>query len=160
LIANEWRTINPNVKALEDRAIILHFDPSNEEVHRRVGQWFDDVEVYSFLEEMMPTIPFVSMRHYCKGSQVRRAGLPNWKSNLLQMVLPDPRHACILALQHEPALRSEVERIERFINLTGCSRATYFRMKAKLQNGHGLKDSERGHPIDAPRAMTEPFEGS
>ena len=35
LIANEWKSLNPNVRALEDRAIILHFDPSNEEVHRR-----------------------------------------------------------------------------------------------------------------------------
>ena len=38
LIANEWRTANPNVRALEDRAIILHFDPTNVEVHRKVGE--------------------------------------------------------------------------------------------------------------------------
>jgi len=38
LIANEWRTMNANVRALEDRAIILHFNPSNAEVHRRVGE--------------------------------------------------------------------------------------------------------------------------
>ena len=30
LIANEWKSLNPNVRALEDRAIILHFNPSNE----------------------------------------------------------------------------------------------------------------------------------
>lgn len=29
LIANEWKSLNPNVRALEDRAIILHFCPSN-----------------------------------------------------------------------------------------------------------------------------------
>jgi Cdc6-like AAA superfamily ATPase len=27
LIANEWKSLNPNVRALEDRAIILHFTP-------------------------------------------------------------------------------------------------------------------------------------
>jgi hypothetical protein len=35
LIANEWRTVNANVRALEDRAIILHFDPTNDEVHHQ-----------------------------------------------------------------------------------------------------------------------------
>jgi hypothetical protein len=74
LIANEWKSLNPNVRALEDRAIILHFCPSNEEVHRKVGKWFDDSEVYDFLGRLLPVIPAVSMRHYCKGSQLRRAG--------------------------------------------------------------------------------------
>ncbi len=65
LIANEWRTLNPNVRALEDRAIILHFDPPNSEVHRRVGEWFQDHEVYRFIARILPSIKVLSMRHYC-----------------------------------------------------------------------------------------------
>lgn len=132
LIANEWRTANPNVRALEDRAIILHFSPSNAEIHRRVGEWFHDPEVYGLIAETMPAITALSMRHYCKGAQLRRAGLPDWRSSLLQMVLPDPRLACIVAMQHDATLRSEEQRVERFVAATGSSRATYFRMKAKL----------------------------
>ena len=132
LVANEWRTVNPNVRALEDRAIILHFNPPNAEVHRRVGEWFQDREVYEFIARIMPFITSLSMRHYCKGSQLRRARLPDWRNGLLQMVLPDPRLACIVALQYEPGLTSERERVERFGAATGYSRATYFRMKAKL----------------------------
>ncbi len=64
LVANEWRTVNPNVRALEDRAIILHFDPDNDEIHRRVGQWFGDAEVYEFISQTMPYVQAVSMRHY------------------------------------------------------------------------------------------------
>jgi hypothetical protein len=86
LIANEWRTTNANVRALEDRAIILHFDPSNAEVHRRVGEWFQDPEVFEFIAGIMPSVSAISMRHYCKGSQLRRAGLPDWRKSLLQMV--------------------------------------------------------------------------
>jgi hypothetical protein len=107
LIANEWRTINANVKALEDRAIILHFDPSNAEVHRRVGEWFQDPEVYEFIAGIMPSFSPISMRHYCKGSQLRRAGLPDWRSSVLQMILSDPRLACVASLQHEPTMLSE-----------------------------------------------------
>ncbi|MCE7974793.1 MAG: hypothetical protein DYG92_10815 [Leptolyngbya sp. PLA1] len=132
LIANEWKSLNPNVRALEDRAIILHFCPSNEEVHQNVGGWFNDGEVYEFLGKLIPMIPAVSMRHYCKGSQLRKAGLTDWHTSLLQMVVPDRRAACVLAVQHDSSLRSEEERVLRFIAITGASRATYFRIKAKL----------------------------
>jgi hypothetical protein len=134
LIANEWKSLNPNVKALEDRAIILHFNPSNQEVHRKVGEWFDDPEVYEFLGQIIAVVPSISMRHYCKGSRLRRSGLADWRTSLLQMVIPDTRHACVLAVQHDPDLHSEQQRVEQFIALTRCSRATYFRIKSRLAN--------------------------
>jgi len=139
LIANEWRTLNANVRALEDRAIILHFEPSNSEVHRRVGEWFQDHEVYNFIACIMPYINALSMRHYWKGSQLRRAGLSDWRNSLLQMTLPDPRMACVVALQHEFALRSEREKVERFVTATGCSRSTYFRTKARLMAAKSME---------------------
>ncbi len=132
LIANEWKSVNPNVRALEDRAIILHFCPPNAEVHRKVREWFDDAEVYDFLGRLMPLIPALSMRHYSKGSQLRRAGLADWRASLLQMVVPDSQVACLLAVQHDPVLHSEEDRVAKFIAATGASRATYFRLKAKL----------------------------
>ena len=133
LIANEWRTANPNVRALEDRAIVLHFHPSNAEMHRCVGEWFEDREVYAFLAQVVDAAPALSMRHYCKGSQLRRAGLADWRSSLLQMVLPDPQLAFVMALQYEPTLSVEEERVARFVKITGRSRATYFRLKARLR---------------------------
>ena len=132
LIANEWKSLNPNVRALEDRAIILHFDPSNEEVHRKVREWLDDPEVYAFIGEVMALAPALSMRHYWKGSQLRRAGLDDWRTSLLRMLIADAREACVLAMQHDPRFRSERERVEEFIAATRCSRATYFRLKSRL----------------------------
>lgn len=132
LIANEWKSLNPNVRALEDRAIILHFCPPNDEVHRKVGQWFDDADVYAFLAHLLPIVPAISMRHYCKGSQLRKAGLADWRDSLLQMMIPDRRAACAIAVQYDPALGSEQQRVAHFTATTGASRATYFRLKAKL----------------------------
>ena len=131
--------MNPNVRALEDRAIILHFDPSNSEVHRRVGEWFQDHEVYRFIARMLPSIKALSMRHYCKASQLRQPGLSDWRTSLLQMVFSDPRLACVAALQNKPTLHSEQDRVERFVLRTGYSRATYYRMKARLANALSLE---------------------
>jgi hypothetical protein len=77
-------------------------------------------------------IPTLSMRHYCKGAQLRRAGLTDWQASLLQMMVPDSRVACVLAVQHEPSLGTEESRATRFSEITGASRATYFRIKARL----------------------------
>jgi hypothetical protein len=132
LIANEWKSLNPNVRALEDRAIILHFEPSSEEVHRKVGKWLNDPEVYAFIGQFMTLAPTLSMRHYCKGSQLRRAGLDDWWTSLARMMIPDRREACVLAVQHDPQLLSEQERVEHFIAETRCSRAPYFRLKSRL----------------------------
>lgn len=132
LICNEWKSLNPNVRALEDRAIILHFCPDNAAVHRRVQEWFEDREVYDFLGKLLPLIPEISMRHYCKGAHLRRAGLTDWRRSLLQMVLPDARKAAVVAVQNDPALTTEEQRVAEFVSITGASRATYFRAKASL----------------------------
>jgi hypothetical protein len=132
LIANEWRTLNANVRALEDRAIIIHFAPGNNEVHRQVATWFDDQEVFDFMADHLANIPELSMRHYEKGRMLRRAGVPDWRTRLLQIILPDKRVAVVAALQTDPAFRSDKERIERFIRQTGLSRPTYYRIKQGL----------------------------
>jgi hypothetical protein len=132
LIANEWHTLNANVRALEDRAIILHFEPDNTEVHRRVADWFEDDEVYQFIGDHLAQIPQISMRHYHKGSLLRKAGLGDWRLSLLQMMVPDKRLGLVAALQVDPELTSDAERVARFMAESGQSRPTYYRMRSLL----------------------------
>ena len=101
----------------------------------RVGEWFEDPEVHKFLAPLVPLIPAVSMRNYYKGSQLRRAGLADRRTSLLQMLVPDSRAASVLALRLDRSLRSEEERVMRFIRTTGVSRATYFCVKAGFPRG-------------------------
>jgi len=131
LIANEWRTLNANVRALEDRAIILHFAPSNEEVHRKVADWCADREVYDFVARCLPMISTLSMRYYAKASRLKKAGLGDWRNSLLQMILPDRPAAIALALQLDADLTKK-QRVARFMANSGQSRATYFRIKRQL----------------------------
>jgi len=132
LIANYWRTLNPNVRALEDRAIILHFDPDNAEVHRRVKEWFDDAVVFEFIAHYLSAVPHVSMRHYDKGRRLRRAGFEDWRQIVLQMMLPDRLIGIVAGLQVDPRFETDKERVRRFIEDTGMSRPTYCRIKRRL----------------------------
>ena len=132
LIANEWQTLNTNVRALEDRSIILWFAPSPLEIHRQSAEWFDDPEVYQFIGTYLPHIAQLSMRYYDKGKRLKTAGFLDWKKSLLQMMLSDRATALVAGLQLDPRLRSDAERVTRFAVETGMSRRTYYRLKGHL----------------------------
>jgi len=132
LIANEWRSLNGNVRALEDRTIILWFNPTAEEIHRKTAEWFDEPRIYHFIGSYLPHIPQLSMRYYEKAKRLRDAGFLDWKKSLLQMMLSDRRVAVVAGLQLDPLLSSDTQRIKQFTAETGLSRATYFRVKANL----------------------------
>ena len=132
LIANEWRTLNSNVRALEDRTIILWFTPPAIEIHRRTADWFDDPEVYRFIGSYLPHIPNLSMRYYDKGKRLREAGFIDWRKSLLQMMLTDRIMAVVAGVQLDPRLGSELDRVAQFVAETGASRATYFRLKKSI----------------------------
>jgi len=132
LIANEWRSLNGNVRALEDRAIILWFNPSHDEIHRKTAEWFDEPDIYRFIGSYLPHIPQLSMRYYDKAKRLRNAGFLDWKKSLLQMMLNDRTVAVVAGLQLDPRLSNDAQRIKQFIAETGLSRRTYYRTKANL----------------------------
>lgn len=132
LIANEWKTRNANVAAIEDRAIVVHFIPSALEIHTRSADWFDDREVYDFIGEMLPYIPRHSMRFYNKGLELRNAAPDLWKEWLLECMGVQEKGRAILHLIKSPAYASDAERIAAFEAAGHGSRATFYRWKKLL----------------------------
>lgn len=132
LIANQWRSLNADIHALEDRALVIHFDPSNDELHEVVRAWFADREVYDFIGSLLPYVPRVSIRHYLKGRTLRHAGMHDWKETILRMLLPNTPLACVVRLQLDGSFEREKDRVDQFILETGKSRPTYFRLKQQV----------------------------
>jgi hypothetical protein len=132
LIANEWQTVNANVQAIEDRAIIVHFTPSAGEVHVRVREWFDDEEVYDFIEEHLSYITRPSMRHYLKGTQLRQASPDRWKDQLLKIMGLDEKVKAIRQLITAPDYANDAERVAAFETGGYGSRATFYRWKKRF----------------------------
>ena len=140
MIANKWETINENVRAIEDRAIIVHFDPSPLEVHQKVASWFDDQVVYDFIQDHLHMIAEPSMRHYKKGSQLRRAGRSDWQERLLEICGVDAKARAVVALMMDPDIGGENRRAAAFEERGFGNRDTYFSRKKRL-----------GLPMDLPR---------
>ena len=49
LIGHDWKTLNADVAALEDRGHVLVFEPAALEVHRQAAGWFWDQQIFDFV---------------------------------------------------------------------------------------------------------------
>lgn len=130
IISNLWRRLNANGDALADRGFTIRFDPSNDELHRYVGTWFQDDEVYHFIGRHLRVASPISIRDYINTGKLRKSGM-DWKNVLQRMWKLDPK----LALAAELLARniSPAERLQAFLSHPqGGSRATYFRKTKEL----------------------------
>jgi hypothetical protein len=131
IIANEWKVLNRNVAALEDRGHVLFFQPSPLEVHRRTATWFWDQEIFDFIGARLHWIEDASMRHYVAAWELKQAGL-DWRRLILSRCLSG-RALLVAQLKGNPRYGSEAERVQAFLAAGGGSRSTYFNWSRKLQ---------------------------
>jgi hypothetical protein len=75
IISNEWKTLNKNVGALQDRRHVLLFQPSAAEVHAQAGRWFDDQELYEWFAANLHRVREPSLLHYLRAKELKAAGM-------------------------------------------------------------------------------------
>ena len=154
IITNEWKTLNRNVAALQDRGHLVIFEPGPLEVHRRTAGWFWDREIFDFIGERLHLISEPSMRHYVAAWELKQAGI-DWRSLILNRCLSG-KALLVAQLKASPDYASEAERVRAFIARGGGSRATYFNLSKRLQTQSGtapkiqLKSSSPPHRAPDP----------
>jgi hypothetical protein len=150
LVGNDWRTLNADVAALEDRGHLLLFEPAPLEVHRQAARWFWDQEVFDFVADHLHLIAQHSLRTYQHAWELKRAGL-DWRQGVLCRCLTGAALE-VAKLKANPAFASEAERVRAFVQAGAGCRASYFRHAKKLRP---LADKPRialtqtGPPADA-----------
>jgi hypothetical protein len=138
IISNDWRTLNRNVAALQDRGHVLLFQPTAAEVHEKTGEWFREEDVYKWLGQNLNLVIEPSMRLYLRASELKRAGL-DWME-LVPLAPQDRRQRLVAELQSDSSFETQEARAREFTVRGGGCRATYFnharRLKGKGINGH------------------------
>ena len=130
IIANQWKTLDRNVAAVQDRGHVIRFEPSSAEVHRAVGDWFDDEEIYEWFGRHLSLVATASMRQYVRAAELKAAGL-DWRAMVLQEALP-PKTSLVAQLKAVSQFASEAERVREFVRRGGGCRATYFNHAKRL----------------------------
>ena len=130
LIGNDWKTLNADVAALEDRGHLLLFEPSPLEVHRQAARWFWNQEIFNFVANHLHLMAQHSLRTYCHAWELKQAGL-DWRQGVLGRCLTGVALA-VAKLRANTDFASEAERIRAFVQSGAGCRASYFRHAKKL----------------------------
>jgi hypothetical protein len=131
LVGNDWKTLNADVAALEDRGHLLLFEPTPLEVHRQAARWFWDQEIFDFIAGHLHLMAQHSLRTYCHAWELKQAGL-DWRQGVLCRCLTGVALA-VAKLKANPNFASEDERVRAFVHSGAGCRASYFRHAKKLQ---------------------------
>lgn len=136
IITNRWENISKHVGAVTDRALLLTFNPSAEQIHAYavVNRIINDYEIFDFFNSHIAQIKNPSLRHYVNAQKLKNMGL-DWKEICKQSFGVSSDEEIVLSLSHE--FLTENEKAERFSIETGKSPRTYYRIKRILRE-HGL----------------------
>jgi hypothetical protein len=136
IITNDWRTLDRNVAALQDRGHVLFFEPGAAEVHRKAGTWFDDREIYDWFAANLHRVREPSLRHYVRAKELKAAGM-DW-TEVLAAEGENRRARLAAELLASSAYTSTAARVKAFVEQGGGCRATFFNYRRKL--GGGIPD--------------------
>lgn len=131
IISNDWRTLNDNVAAVEDRGHTIRFVPTAREVHERTAEWFDDEEVYDWIGERLHLIGSPSMRLYYRARELKIAGF-DWR-RFTTLVPEDERGKLVAELLRDDQYETQEDRVREFTMRGGGCRATFFNHARRMK---------------------------
>jgi len=133
IISNDWRTLNRNVAALQDRGHVLLFRPTAAEVHEQARVWFRDAEILDWFAANLPRLPEPSLRLYLRAAELKRAGM-DW-TRIVPLTPENLRRRLLLELRADRSHPTEESRVREFVRRGGGCRATYFNYLRRLSAG-------------------------
>jgi hypothetical protein len=145
VIANTWETINADVGAFEDRAHVLYFDPTPEEIHREAATWFGDQDVFDFVGNHMHLIAQHSLRVYVLAADLKAAGL-DWQQFVLSRFLSGTALS-VARFKHNASYTTEEQRAAAFHAAGHGCRSTYFTYAARLRARNTFPRIQLQHPV-------------
>lgn len=132
IISNWWRD-DPLFNALESRAEFFNFTPSWPELHREVGTWFWDQQIYDYVAKNIPFLKAPDARLYVKAYNRKKGNLQHlpWQ-NLIDEAADDEAGQRVRELVHDRKIRTNDARARMFVTEGYGSRATFYRRLSEI----------------------------
>jgi len=151
-LANNFRFgHHDELEAILDRSQVFYFNPTPLEVHLEAGRWLwpDAQEIYDFVGQRLHLLENHSLRTYEKLWRRRQAG-GDWQEMLFQRFCLPANKRLVMQLEADWKLRTVEEKVQRFIELRGGGRSTYFYIKRQLGQANQLQPLD---PEAVPRVV-------
>jgi hypothetical protein len=133
--------------AIQSRALMLYFDPSNEEIHRQAARWFWEQEIHDWIGARLARLHPLDARAYlhCDNDKL---GQRDWRRLFLEANAIDAVECLVQDLETDPAYPTAKDRVRRFAEILGSaggSRSNYYSVRRRLQkDGRLLTDPTVG----------------
>ncbi len=133
-ITNGWPTENLHLDAVVDRATVLYFSPSAQQVHeyaRQVGL-LRDREIAEYVEARLGLLASPSLRVYARAAEAKeraiylRKGDDYWQG-YIDAALLDSERMLALELARDEAYRHDGVRAQEFSSQTGRDLSQFYR---------------------------------
>lgn len=128
IICNELPKINNGIKAMLDRAKVIIFDPSAQEIHKFVLTWWpnEHVDVAEFIGENLDKIVSPSIRWYNDAKREKLLG-NDWREWLMKQWYDENPRMAVVAELHNSGIARGKPMVEEWIRRTGLGRAIFYR---------------------------------
>ena len=130
LITNQWKKLSLHLNAVQDRGMLVEFNPSVEAVHSYARQ-FCSLEVWQFFDLFVHVLKDLSLRQYVIAQRMHDHGL-EWRRPVLHSWKLDPIQQLYLELEISYPELTEGDRKRKFLDITGKNHKTYDRVKRQL----------------------------
>ena len=141
ILCNEFPKVSKNVQAVLDRAKIVCFSPSVEEVHAYVGKYWKKkfgahLDVYNFFGRNLYRITTPTIRWYNDALREKRLG-NNFKEWLLKHWQDDNHLLSVVAEIIKAGTPKGKAREMAWAKRTGMSRPSWYLYQKRYQQSHG-----------------------
>jgi hypothetical protein len=130
-------------EAILSRATMLHFSPSNLEVHKQVAKWFWCQEIHDWFGQHLTDLRPMEARWYLMAAADMEAGR-NWRRIVRKVHGLGELAMLIKEIEADTHYRTRTAKTERFLELAkgmrGASRASYMRFVVVLKKNGQLRN--------------------
>jgi hypothetical protein len=166
IITNWWED-SPLFAALESRAEFFVLDFSWAEVHREVGKWFWDQEVYDYVGEKIPQLRQPDMRLYMKAWKRKVAGLKYlpWRE-VIDEHIATGNHQVVREYLADPKYKSDRKRAEDFVeNGFAKSIQTFYSLAHEVRRWNEgavpkIKLTRKNRPVEEPTIPEDEYDNA
>lgn len=131
LLTNETKKHNIHLRSIQDRGLHILFKPTKQEIHQ-YAQKLCSTEVYSFIDLFLPSIEELTLRLYVKAQNALDAGIP-WRTTLVKSWDLDPLLRVFLEIELEYPDKTQNDKQDLFLKVTGKTSKTYDRVRSQLR---------------------------
>lgn len=139
IVLNKWQSVSKHVEALENRGLLVEFEPTFDELMKELRRWFKDKQMLDFVVRHRDLIKSLNFRDLIIAKKAKDMGDDSW-DHCLKQSLGIYEMVLVKELLGNPRFITHENRVVEFAKQTryddrmNMARTRFFDLKRKLED--------------------------